>query len=182
MGNPWRMIFTGDGIGAVVSRILPCPARGSTLPAPRPARPLGERVMPVEAPDDFAALLARARAGDSEAMTRLALQYEPKVRIVARVLLGPALRPHLDSMDLVNSVHRSLMVGLRATRFAISAPEALSALAVTLVRRRAARRWRHLRRQLRPDAGADGGQSLPDLLISLSSTEADPARQAELRD
>lgn len=133
--------------------------------------------MTVETPDDFAALLARARTGDAEALARLAQQYEPKVRIVARVLLGPALRPHLDTMDLVQSVHRSLMIGLRANRFDIAAPEALIALAVTMVRRKAARRWRHLRRQQRPDTG-----NLPDLLLSLSSGEVDPARQAELRD
>src|SRR6188508_2597024 len=62
----------------------------------------------------FDEILARARTGDEDALTELARQYEPEVRAVARVRLGPALRPYLDTMDLVQSVHRSLMVGLRA--------------------------------------------------------------------
>jgi len=130
--------------------------------------------------DDFADLLARAQAGDESALTRLAQQYEPKVRIVARVLLGPALRPYLDSLDLVQSVHRSLMVGLRDQRFDLSGPEKMIALAVAMVRRKAARQWRQLRRQQRPAAGEDG--ALPDLLLSLCSPQPDPARQAEFRD
>src|SRR5437867_7881602 len=101
--------------------------------------------------NDFAALLARARGGDRQALEQLARQYEPKVRIVARVLLGPALRPYLDSMDLVQSVHRSLMLGLRVKKYDLAGPENLVALAVTLVRRKVARQWRHLQRQQRLD-------------------------------
>src|SRR5437867_9177692 len=104
--------------------------------------------------NDFAALLARARGGDRQALEQLAQQYEFKVRLVARYLLGPALRPYLDSMDLVQSVHRSLLLGLRQDKFDISTPENLMALALTLVRRKAARQWRHLRRQRRLDSGS----------------------------
>jgi RNA polymerase sigma-70 factor (ECF subfamily) len=131
-------------------------------------------------PDDFTDLLARARAGDQSALARLAQQYEPKVRIVARVLLGPALRPYLDSVDLVQSVHRSLLVGLRDEGYDCTGPEKMIALAVAMLRRKAARYWRHLRRQERPAPGAHGG--LPELLVSLCSPQPDPARQAELRD
>src|SRR5262245_31563352 len=120
-----------------------------------------------ETRDDFAHLMARARSGDESALIRLAQQYEPNVRIVARVLLGPALRPYLDSLDLVQSVHRSMMVGLRDQRFDLSGPENVIALAVAMVRRKAARHWRHLRRQQRPAAEADG--ALPALLVSLCS-------------
>src|SRR5262245_13852224 len=117
------------------------------------------------AQDALAHLLARALAGDESALTRLAQQYEPKVRIVARVLLGPALRPYLDSLDLVQSVHRSMMVGLRDQRFDLSGPDKVIALAVAMVRRKAARQWRHLRRQQPPAAGEDG--ALPELVVSL---------------
>jgi len=110
-------------------------------------------------------------------MARLAGQYESKVRVVARVLLGPALRPYLDSLDLVQSVHRSLMVGLRANKFELNSPENLIALAVTMIRRKAARHWRHLRRQSRAER-----QELPGLLASLTSPGPEPARQAEVRD
>src|ERR1700677_2998952 len=107
--------------------------------------------------DDFGVLLASARAGDQAALVELARKYEPEVRIVAHVLLGPALRPHLDSVDLVQSVHRSLMLGLRNCKFDISSPEKLIALALTMVRRKVARHWRHLRKQQRPEPRAPEG-------------------------
>jgi RNA polymerase sigma-70 factor (ECF subfamily) len=131
-----------------------------------------------EPADDFAALLGRARRGDRAALGELAQRYEPRLRIVARVLLGPALRPYLDSVDLVQSVHRSLMVGLRDDRFDLSTPDNLVALAMTMVRRKVARHWRRLRRQRR----LDGGDDLPSLLTSLSSPQPDPARAAQFAD
>ena len=66
-----------------------------------------------QAPDEFLALLAKVRAGDQAALAQLARQYEPELRVVARVLVGPLLRPYLDSLDLVQSVHRSLLIGVR---------------------------------------------------------------------
>jgi RNA polymerase sigma-70 factor (ECF subfamily) len=119
-----------------------------------------------------------AAAGDAQAQERLCRQYEPKVRIVARVLLGPALRPHFDSMDLVQSVHRSLLVGLRDQKFDISSPQKLIALASTIVRRKVARKWRSTRRE-QPSAACEG---LAATLSSLSSPEADPAKAAEFND
>jgi RNA polymerase sigma factor (sigma-70 family) len=101
---------------------------------------------------------------------------------VARVLLGPALRPYLDSVDLVQSVHRSLMAGLRGDKFDISSPEKLLALALTMVRRKVARKWRHARRQQRQGGRAGDGSDLSNLLLSLQSTEANPASTAQLND
>ena len=135
-----------------------------------------------DAPEDFAALLARARHQDQDALAALVQSYESKVRLVARVLLGPALRPYLDSVDLVQSVHRSLMLGLRQDKFDISSPEKLMALALTLVRRKAARKWRHLKRQQRLNGPPGDSSNLSDLLLSLHSTEADPARTAQFND
>jgi RNA polymerase sigma-70 factor (ECF subfamily) len=129
--------------------------------------------------DDFAALLGRARGGDRAALAELAARYEARVRIVARVLLGPALRPYLDSVDLVQSVHRSLMIGLRGGRFDLTTPDNLVALAVTMVRRKVARHWRRLRRQRRLGGGGD---DLPSVLTSLSSPQPDPARAAQFAD
>jgi RNA polymerase sigma-70 factor (ECF subfamily) len=133
-------------------------------------------------PEEFAALLERGRQGDRGALAQLARQYEPKVRLVARVLLGPALRPYLDSVDLVQSVHKSLLLGLRQDKFDISNPENLIALALTLVRRKVARQWRHLRRQQRLDAGPGEADALAQLLTSLSSPQPDPARAAQFND
>src|SRR5262249_7091476 len=130
-------------------------------------------------PEQLAAILNRARPGDQAAMTQLAQQYEFKVRLVARYLLGPALRPYLDSMDLVQSVHHTVMLGLRQNKFAISSPESLMALALTLVRRKAARQWRHAQRQQRLDGGTAKASSLSHVLTSLSSPDADPARSVQ---
>jgi RNA polymerase sigma-70 factor (ECF subfamily) len=135
-----------------------------------------------DAPDDFAQLLERARRGEGDALARLVGQYEAKVRLVARYLLGPALQPYLDSVDLVQSVHRTLLVGLREDKFDLSTPENLMALALTLVRRKVARQWRRLQRQQRLESGAASSANLPELLSSLCSPEADPARAAQLRD
>src|SRR5262245_19932946 len=133
-----------------------------------------------EAADDFASLLGRARAGDAAALEQLVRRYEAKVRIVARVLLGPALRPHLDSIDLVQSVHRSLLLGLRDGRFDVSNPERLLGLALTMVRRKAARQWRRMRRQ--QSSGGGAGEDLCDLLASLQSSNSDPAQAAQFND
>ena len=124
----------------------------------------------------FADLLNRARQGDSQALAELAREYEPEVRVMARVLLGPALRPHLDSLDLVQSVHRSLLAGLRHGKIDLTNPERLVALALTMVRRKIARQWRRHQRQQRP--GADTADTLADRLATLCSTEEDPARRA----
>jgi RNA polymerase sigma-70 factor (ECF subfamily) len=132
--------------------------------------------------EDFAALVARGRQGDQEALAQLAQQYEPKVRLVARVLLGPALRPYLDSVDLVQSVHRSLLLGLREEQFDFSNPDKLIALALTVVRRKVARHWRRLRRQQRLDGRASEGGDLAQLLTSLSSPQGDPALAAQFND
>ncbi|MEZ6063032.1 MAG: sigma-70 family RNA polymerase sigma factor [Planctomycetaceae bacterium] len=98
---------------------------------------------------EFQSLLNRAADGDTNAMADLARRYEPEVRIVARARLSRQLRPYLDSMDITQSVHRSLMTGLRAGKFDIATPEKLIGLAVTIVRRKIAKRWRKLRRQTR---------------------------------
>jgi RNA polymerase sigma-70 factor (ECF subfamily) len=138
------------------------------------------KVMP-DSPIDFAALLARARDGDSAALDQLAREYEPKLRMVARVRLGAALRPYLDSMDLVQSVQRSLVAGLRGDKYDVSDPEKLLALALLMVRRKAARQWRHLKKQRRFDTPV-GSDSLPDLFTALAANADDPARAAEVRD
>ena len=129
---------------------------------------------------DFASVLARARGGDRAALDQLAREYEPKLRLVARVLLGPALRPYLDSVDLVQSVHRSLLLGLRDQKFVLETPENLLALALTLVRRKVARHWRSLQRQKRLSSGASATPDLAQLITTLSRPQDDPARTSGL--
>lgn len=116
-------------------------------------------------------------------MEQLVRHYEPEVRLVARVRLGAALRPYLDSMDLVQSVHRSLILGLREDKFDISSPEKLVALALMMVRRKIARHWRRHRRQQRLSHGGPASvENLPQLLVSVSSSDSDPQVVASLRD
>lgn len=122
---------------------------------------------------DFDLLLAAARSGDETAMQKLIQQYEPELRIVARHRLGPALRPHLDTIDLVQSVHRSLLIGLRAARFDISSPENLIALAVTIVQRKAAKHWRHLKRQQRLSGHDESQGDLLETMLSLRENSDD---------
>jgi RNA polymerase sigma-70 factor (ECF subfamily) len=133
-------------------------------------------------PDDFAELLTLARSGDRNALTRIAQQYEAKLRIVARVQLGPALRPYLDSQDLVQSVHRSLMVGLRDDKYDISSPDKLLALTLTMLRRKIARHWRRLRRQQRINSATSDTSDVADLLTALSTPQTEPAAEAQFRD
>ncbi|HYH65899.1 MAG TPA: sigma-70 family RNA polymerase sigma factor [Urbifossiella sp.] len=131
----------------------------------------------------FEELLALARAGDEAALLELAQRYEPEVRAVARVRLGPALRPYLDTFDLVQSVHRSVMMGLRQNKFVFTGPEQLVALALTVVRRKVARQWRRAQRQVRPDAPqGDSTADLPSVLLGMRDDTPGPADAVDARD
>lgn len=135
--------------------------------------------IPEDTPRDpvFAALIARARDGDLEAFSTIATTYQSDLRIAARVHLGPALRPYLDSLDLVQSVHKSLMIGLRHDKYQIESPRSLLALALTMIRRKVARQWRRHRRQIRTNH-----ESMVDVLATLHSDGARPDSQAALHD
>jgi RNA polymerase sigma-70 factor (ECF subfamily) len=98
------------------------------------------------------------------------------------VQLGPALRPYLDSMDLVQSVHRSLLLGLRENKFDIATPQQLLALALTMVRRKVARHWRRMQRQQRLSGVSTAKTEAPTLLTELSTPGNDPAETASFRD
>ena len=124
--------------------------------------------------EEFAALLARVRQKDTEALAQLIRLYETDVRIAARVRLGAALRPYLDEVDVVQSVHRSLISGLNKDKFDFSSPEKLVALAVTLVQRKIARHWRHLKRQARVESGDPAGSDPKQGLLHLCTPDADP--------
>lgn len=97
--------------------------------------------------EDFTKLLARVRAGDESALAELVERHGDVIRRNAQALLGPLLRPHLDTMDLFQSLHRTLLIGLRDQKFDVSTPEKLIALTATLLRRKVARHWRKLKHQ-----------------------------------
>lgn len=133
-----------------------------------------------ESSDHFETLLTRARTGDAAALGELAREYEPSLRLVARKLLGPQLRPYLDSIDLVQSVHKSLLIGIRNNKFDITTPDRMCALALTILRRKISRQWRRAKRQDRWDNSAGDSSAQP--FAALRSTETDPQSEAELRD
>jgi RNA polymerase sigma-70 factor (ECF subfamily) len=124
-------------------------------------------------------LFQRAQEGDEVALAELVEQYGTVLRRVARGLLGPALRSHLDSLDLVQSVHRILLVCLRDHKLELDSPERLLGLALTMIRRRVARHWRHLKQEaaVRSSGTAPGGEAVPD-----RDDDADPTRKLQITD
>ena len=97
--------------------------------------------------ESYDALLALARAGDEEALGRLVAACEPEIRRVARAHLGRLLRPHLDSVDVAQSVQIALLLGLREGRLDVSSPDKLVGLAAAMVRHKVADHWRRVRRR-----------------------------------
>lgn len=97
--------------------------------------------------EEFASLLTRIREGNKDAEAELTEQYASVIERAARVMLGHLLRPHLDTQDLVQSVHRTLLSGLHKNKFDVSSPAKLIALARALVRHKISRYWRKLKHQ-----------------------------------
>lgn len=133
-------------------------------------------------PSDVSGLMVRIREGDETALAELLKRYEPRLRRAARVLLGPWLRPHLDSLDLVQSVNCALMPGLRDGKYDASSPDKLLGLALTIVRRKVAKKWRHLQRQEPSDKVFHDEEDNADSLIASENADDDPAASAESRD
>jgi RNA polymerase sigma-70 factor (ECF subfamily) len=102
-----------------------------------------------EGQDEFAALMARVQLGDREALLDLLGCYERQVQRVARHLLGRKLQPRLDPSDLLQSVHRTLILGLRDNKVTVRSEQNLVNLAVAVARNKIARAARDLRYQER---------------------------------
>jgi RNA polymerase sigma factor (sigma-70 family) len=117
---------------------------------------------------DFEELIARVRTGDESAVSQLVHRYERAVLRTVRSRLGKSMRGALDSMDIMQSVHRSLLVGLRKEKFELSTPQQLIGLAVVMVQRKVARHWRVLQKMPRTQsqAEADSQTSPVDLIAS----------------
>lgn len=131
-------------------------------------------------PAQFDALILAAKSGDRSALSRLVEEFEPEIRMIARRRLGKELRPFLDSVDLVQSVHRSLLVGLRGDRFDLSTPASLLALSATIIQRKVAKQWRKLQRQKRMET--EDPRSITEVLMSLQADVDDTAKQSQIRD
>src|SRR5262245_60310346 len=133
----------------------------------------------VEGQDEFAALMTRVQLGDREALLHLLGCYERQVHQVARHLLGRKLKPRLDPSDLLQSVHRTLILGLRDNKFSVESEQNLVRLAVAVARNKIARAARDLSCQERH------ASPLIETAQSAAATRsdlADPARQIEHSD
>ena len=93
----------------------------------------------------FLELLARVRGGDDAAAAELVQRYERAVLRSVRSRLGKSMRSAMDSMDVMQSVHRSLLTGVKNERFQLATPQQLIGLAVVMVQRKVARHWRKLK-------------------------------------
>jgi len=102
--------------------------------------------VPVQTDDDFAGLLARVRGGDDDAVAKLVQRYERAVLRSVRSRLSRSMRGAMDSLDVIQSVHRSLLTGVKNERFQLATPQQLIGLAVVMVQRKVARQWRKLKR------------------------------------
>jgi RNA polymerase sigma-70 factor (ECF subfamily) len=127
-------------------------------------------------------LLARVRAGDEAALAELLRQYAPKIRLTAHYLLRPILRRYLDSIDVAQSVQCDLMRGLRRGSIELTDLETFLALAVTVVRRKVARHWRHLQREHLLRFGPSDGNGPSANHLAPVETPADPAQVAQQSD
>ena len=126
-------------------------------------------------------MLDRASAGDTTAIAELVEKFEPEIRIIARRQLGPALRPYLDSMDIVQSINRTLFLGLRNEQFQFASPQKLMAFVALLVRRKTARQWRKHRRQQRESGIKPSDDGLSDFILAWRS-RTEPTDQVAHRE
>jgi RNA polymerase sigma factor (sigma-70 family) len=101
---------------------------------------------------EFEAILERVRAGEPGAFDELVEKYGPALRRAARAMLGRALRSQLDTLDLMQTVHRTMLTIIRDGKTSVGDSEQLCALALTLLRRKISRRWRTVKRE--PIAGS----------------------------
>jgi RNA polymerase sigma-70 factor (ECF subfamily) len=139
-------------------------------------------MQPTNPADDLGPLLDEVRAGDDAALSRLLQQYEPRLRTAARVLLGPFLRPHLDSIDLVQSVHRELLPGLREGKYDLSSSQQLLGLALTVIRRKVARNWRRLQREQKLGSLPENPDAPPETALASRHADDDPLANALVND
>jgi RNA polymerase sigma factor (sigma-70 family) len=87
----------------------------------------------------------------------------------------------LASSEQVNTALQEA-AKLQKEKFDFATPDNLVALAVTMVRRKAACQWRHLQRQKRLDGTGGEAGDLVGLLASLSCPRPDPEQTAQFND
>ena len=90
-------------------------------------------------PPDVLDLIRRARSGDEAAWTELVHGIQPFIHRVARIRLrrhgrSDEIRHDLGSLDVCQSIFRSLFQGLQANRYRFDQPQDLEKLLYVMVR------------------------------------------------
>jgi len=124
----------------------------------------------------------RMRDADETALAAIVKEYEVEIRRAATMRLGPLLRPHLDSVDLVQSVYITLLKGLRDDKFHIAGPQELVALSAEIIRRKVAQVWKRLKRRTELNTNLTGSREDDEHVIVNRDGEPDPMADAEMRD
>lgn len=124
----------------------------------------------------------RMRDADETALAAIVKEYEVEIRRAATMRLGPLLRPHLDSVDLVQSVYITLLKGLRDDKFHIAGPQELVALSAEIIRRKVAQVWKRLKRRTELNNNLTGSREDDEHVIVNRDGEPDPMADAEMRD
>jgi RNA polymerase sigma factor (sigma-70 family) len=125
----------------------------------------------------FSDFIRRIRAGDARAAAELVKQYEPAIRLEARMRLSdPRLRRTFDSMDICQSVLASFFVRAAAGQYDLDEPKQLIRLLVVMTRNKLAfqvRKQRALRRDNRRNEDIDregfdqaGRDSTPSQIVA----------------
>jgi RNA polymerase sigma factor (sigma-70 family) len=131
---------------------------------------------------EFAALMEQVLLADNQALASLIALYEPDIRRAAQTMLGRALRPAIDPLDLVQSVHLQLILGLKHRKFAVRSPRELRSLAVTVLRNKFIQHWRRLRCQARHSTAIAMAGAPPAEKNATAVATLDPAHTAEYND
>jgi DNA-directed RNA polymerase specialized sigma24 family protein len=103
---------------------------------------------------EFQERIRLARAGDEDAASALAREFEPFIRRFVRFRMRNRtdhgrLRAEVDSVDICQSIFKSLFVGLKEGRFELNRPEQLQKLLTAMVRFKVATKARRLSVTLR---------------------------------
>jgi RNA polymerase sigma-70 factor (ECF subfamily) len=95
---------------------------------------------------DFSDLMARARAGDPEAIREFLGRFEEEVRVMVRARLPRRLRPRYDSVDFVQAVWQSFFTGPDGTPREFESPAHLRGFLKGVVRNKVQEEHRRLTR------------------------------------
>jgi RNA polymerase sigma-70 factor (ECF subfamily) len=106
-------------------------------------------------PDALQQLLDPLCRGDTEAVRRAFVAYEPYLRMVVRRQLTASLRVRFDSMDVVQSIWADLLEGFRAGGWRFETADQLRSFLVRATRNRLIDRVRRERMGLLREQGMD---------------------------